>query len=236
MVTIQAQALTKSFDKKVVFQELNFEMPPGAYCIFGSNGRGKSTLLRVLAGSDRDFSGDLKLISVLLSAKDLRKTMGDEVSAGVSIDAKNDPELANRLRSYTPDTPAFYPQVRTHEFLAFIKNIRKGADFAAGIDSFRLDELMHQTLESQSLGQRKRSFFVGTLLPSIPVWILDEPTNGLDSFFQKCFFDWVRAHIERKGTVIIATHDPKVADELKAQRLKLYSHSEEAPVRELQRF
>lgn len=75
------------------------------------------------------------------------------------------------------------------------------------------DELLNKAIETLSLGQRKRVFLAGTLLPEVPVWILDEPTNGLDPDHREAFIRFMNEFRVDK-TVLIASHDPMLAKDL----------------------
>jgi ABC-type multidrug transport system ATPase subunit len=208
---IEAKNLCKVFKGKTILDHLSFTWDAGAYCLYGKNGRGKSTLLRILAGAERDFSGSLHILG---------------------NDSVRNPETANLMRSFLPDHPSFYPKGTTRDLLSFVASVRKIRPSKE--DPFDLGELLSKPLDQQSLGQRKRSFFGAVLLPSVPLWILDEPTNGLDSHYQTIFFDHVQSHTRSGGTVVIATHDSAVASTLSAKSLRLFPESHLKPVTDLQ--
>lgn len=212
---IEAAGLCKAFKSREMISRLSFSWGPGAYCLYGKNGRGKSTLLRILSGAERDFSGSLQILGK---------------------NAAQHPETINRQRSFLPDHPSFYPRATTHDLLSFVAGVRKlkpSKLLNPKDDPFHLSELISKPLEQQSLGQRKRSFFGAVLLEQVPLWILDEPTNGLDTNYQSIFFETVRSHLARGGTVVIATHDTQIAQELKATSLRLFPESHLLPVQEL---
>ena len=216
--TIEGNTIGKAFNGKDIFKNLSFAIDPGVTCLFGKNGRGKSTLLRILGGPERDFSGGLNI-------------MGQ--------DAVRKPEEANQQRSFLPDSPVFYPKATTLDLLSFVSTIRKldlHKVLSHSHEKFGLDELISKPLESQSLGQRKRSFFSVTLLSHIPVWILDEPTNGLDDQYQSVFFDEVRAHSARGGTILIATHDTTLPDKVTGSSFHLFQERLGAPVSLIEKY
>ena len=135
-----------------------------------------------------------------------------------------------------PDHPVFYPKTTPLDLLSFVGSVRK-LDLQGLVDEgnnkFGLQELLTKPIETLSLGQRKRSFFAATLLKQVPIWILDEPTNGLDIHYQSVFFDHVSSHVQSGGTVIIATHDQEISNTLKAKKYHLYPESLTQPVSEL---
>jgi ABC-type multidrug transport system ATPase subunit len=214
--TIEANDLRKVFRSRVILDGLSFSWNPGTYCLYGMNGRGKSTLLRILAGADRKFEGSLRVLG---------------------RDAVRAPEYTNQLRSFLCDDPVFYPKTTTLDLLSFVASVRKldiRKVLAEGCEKFGLNELLSKPLEQQSLGQRKRSFFGAALLNQVPVWILDEPTNGLDTQYQSAFLEHVKSHVAAGGTAIIASHDRNLSISLNARSLYLYPESPDQPVNRLQ--
>ncbi|TLF38570.1 ABC transporter ATP-binding protein [Lacticaseibacillus zeae] len=61
MSLIQIEGLTKKFGRRILFENLNFSFSPGIYWLKGKNGQGKSTLLDIVAGMDRNITGKIKV-------------------------------------------------------------------------------------------------------------------------------------------------------------------------------
>jgi heme exporter protein A len=71
--------------------------------------------------------------------------------------------------------------------------------------AFGLDDFLRQRVATLSLGQKKKLLLTVTMIDEAPVWILDEPSNGLDAAGLAAVTSALSAHAER-GVVILADH------------------------------
>ena len=182
MSAINAEDLSIHYGDKVVIRDFTYRFDKGCYAFVGPNGSGKSSLLRVLAGLEKNFTGNLIL----------------------PFEGK-----LNEKRSYLPDTPKFYPFIRVHEFINMVCKIRSvDADkyLARFGDVFQVSSIQDQKMNSLSLGQTKRVFCLLTLLDECPIWILDEPSNGLDAPSREALSEAIQDHA-KEGLVIMSEHN-----------------------------
>ena len=82
------------------------------------------------------------------------------------------------------------------------------ATLDAAIDTLNLRDLLDVPVRYLSTGQRKRAALARTLLAGAPVWLLDEPLNGLDTATTAAVEKLVAAHISQGGMAVIASHQP----------------------------
>ena len=82
------------------------------------------------------------------------------------------------------------------------------ATLETAIATLGLDDLRDVPVRYLSTGQRKRAALARTLLAGAPLWLLDEPLNGLDTATTAAVESLVAAHIEHGGIVVIASHQP----------------------------
>ena len=184
-----------------VFSGLTLSVPPGAVvAITGRNGCGKSTLMRLLAGLDEPAQG-----RILIDEADLRQMSLSWWRGRVS---------------YLPQEPAFLPgSLRDNLLLA-----RPDADDAdlvrrlgeADLGSFLNNHPRHLDMEltdagrTLSPGVRRRLGLARALVGDGALFLLDEPTEGLDRNGAQVVYQRLIALAQAGKTLIIATHDPLI--------------------------
>ena len=201
--------------------------------IIGLNGAGKSTLMKIIAGLDNDYQGEVVFspgYSVGYLAQephlDDAKTVREVVQEGVQhvVDALAEYEEINQKFAL----PEYYEDAdKMNELFARqgeIQDIIDATD-AWNLDS-RLDRAMaalhcppaDQKCEFLSGGERRRVALCRLLLQKPDVLLLDEPTNHLDAES----IDWLEQHLNQyEGTVIAVTHDRYFLDDVAGWILEL---------------
>ena len=176
---LEARDISAIRGERLVLRGLSFIVPPGgALLLLGANGSGKSTLLRVLAGLKRPDAG-----SVLW--------MG-ETEAPVA---------------YLGHQDAVKPGLTALENLRFAAQTGRWTmlDALAALDLLALADLPARLL---SAGQKRRLALARLVLSPAPVWLLDEPTLGLDTAAVDRLGGLLAAHRAGGGVVVTATHLP----------------------------
>ena len=170
-----------------VFSSLDFEASSGeALAVVGPNGSGKTSLLRLIAGVLAPAGGSIAL-----------EGGEDELTLA---------ELSHYLGHRDPLKPA----------LSVSENLRFWRDFLGGMTSdpaeslavVELDHAARLPAAYLSAGQRRRLSIARLLTVQRPVWLLDEPTNALDTAGQKLFATLMGDHLARGGLIVAATHAP----------------------------
>jgi heme exporter protein A len=169
----------------LVFQDLSFSVPAGgALILAGRNGAGKSTLLRMLAGLVRPESGRL-----LWDGTD---ALADRVEHG-------------RRVALLGHQDALKPGLTAVENLAFAAAL-SGRPVAAALEAMDLEPLADLPARMLSAGQKRRLALARVTLSGAPVWLLDEPTLGLDDLAVERFGTVLTRHRDGGGLIIAATH------------------------------
>ncbi|EJF91884.1 heme ABC exporter ATP-binding protein CcmA [Bartonella melophagi] len=174
-------------NEEILFQGLSFcLLPQQLMTITGPNGIGKSTLLRIIVGLLEAAEGHVIF-------KEHTQTYPlASVCHYLSIQnaMKSSLSVIDNLQFWA----AFYGQyLRTpHEALADVG----------------LSDLGHLSFRVLSTGQKRRVAIARLLLSYRPVWILDEPTSGVDSHTQIIFANLFQNHLNQGGMIIAATHIP----------------------------
>jgi heme exporter protein A len=170
---------------RLVLDRLTFGVPAGgALLLLGPNGAGKSTLLRVLAGLKHLDAGR------------------------VTFDGSD--ELAGKI-AYLGHQDAIKPGLTALENLAFAGRIG-GGDPHAALATAGLETLATLPARMLSAGQKRRLALARLTLLRAPLWLLDEPTLGLDTASVEKFGATLALHRQAGGIVVAATHLPLPID------------------------
>ncbi|WP_127714493.1 energy-dependent translational throttle protein EttA [Halobacteriovorax sp. HLS] len=183
---IEAISVGKSFDDKVLYEDLNFQLPPGGVVgIIGANGAGKTTLFKMINKELEPTSGEFKIgDTVCLSyvdqgrSLDPEKTIYETVSGGTEFLKLGDQEINAR---------------------AYIAKF----NFSGEDQKKKVSEL--------SGGERNRVHLATTLLGGGNVLLLDEPTNDLDVNTLQAL---EKALVDFAGCAVIISHDRAFLDRL----------------------
>jgi heme exporter protein A len=170
-----------------VFSGLDFDASSGeALAVTGPNGSGKTSLLRLIAGLLTAEGGSIGL-------------EGGEAELTL-------PEQAH----YLGHRDALKPALSVAENLSFWRDFLGGevSDMAESLAAVGLDHAAHLPAAFLSAGQRRRLSIARLLAARRPIWLLDEPTNALDTAGQAMFAALMGDHLARGGLIIAATHAP----------------------------
>ncbi len=201
--------------------------------VLGLNGSGKSSLLRIIAGIDKEFQGevvsDLSFTVGLLEQEpklDKSKTVKEIVEEGVQ-------EITSLLKEFEAINEKFGDPEILENPDAMDKLIQKQGEIQERLDSSGAWEIDHKLeramdalrcpppdakVENLSGGEKRRVALCRLLLKEPDVLLLDEPTNHLDAESVQ----WLELHLKQyKGTVIAVTHDRYFLDNVAGWILEL---------------
>lgn len=185
---LQAAGLAAFRGERLVFRDLDFSVAPGdALVLTGPNGSGKSTLLRLLAGLLRPAAGELLW-------------HGQDALADLS-------EHARRV-AYVGHQDAVKLALTARENLRFSAALRGGSNEGKALAAVGLEALADLPARMLSAGQRRRLALARLALAHAAIWLLDEPTLGLDAPAVERFGTMLGAHRAGGGMVVVATHLP----------------------------
>lgn len=193
---------------RLVFAGLSCRVEPGGVLLLtGANGSGKSSLLRVLATLLRPESGRLEW-------------------RGVPV--RQDLPRYRAALHYVGHLDALKPAMTARETLAVAAALRGGGGAApdAALAALGLGEAAAWPCRWLSAGQRKRVALARLLVAAAPLWLLDEPTAGLDAASEARLTELIAAHRAAGGCAVVTTHLAlAIAD---AETLSLDSFAAEA--------
>jgi heme exporter protein A len=184
---LAAQDLAVFRGERLVFRDLSLSVPAGgALVLAGPNGAGKSTLLRLLAGLVRPAAGRL-----LWDGADVLLDVADH----------------GRRVAYLGHQDAIKPGLTVTENLRFAAAV-SGRSIPAALEAVGLEVLADLPARMLSAGQKRRLAVSRLVLSSAPLWLLDEPTLGLDTPSIERFGGLLARHRDAGGMVVAATHVP----------------------------
>lgn len=178
---------------RLVFEGLSFELKAGDFLhLKGANGSGKTTLLRLLAGFLVPKKGEVRLAGNVLGPSEIPETRAF-IYSGHQHGLK--PVLTLRENS-----SAYYQLMTGHHL--------PDETLYNAADQFGLSSLVDLPVRFFSSGQTHRCSLLRFALLDRPVWLMDEPTVGLDSENRQRLNDLMSLHLNRGGMIIAASHDP----------------------------
>jgi ATP-binding cassette ChvD family protein len=192
-VVIEAEGLAKGYGDRLLYENVNFKLPPGGIVgVIGPNGAGKTTLFRMLTGQEKPDAGTLKIgptvqlgyVDQSRDALDPNKTVWQEISDGLDV-----LELGNK---------------RTMNSRAYV-----GAfNFKGGDQQKKVGQL--------SGGERNRVHLAKMLKSGANLLLLDEPTNDLDVDTLRALESALE---EFAGCAMIISHDRWFLDRIATHML-----------------
>ncbi len=179
-VVIKAETVSKAYGDRVLYDDLNFNLPRGGIVgVIGANGAGKTTLFRMITGEEQPTSGDLTVgetvqlayVDQSRDALDDNKTVFDEISGGSDFITLGKAEVSSR---------------------AYCGRFNfKGGD-------------QQKKVSMLSGGERNRLHLAKMLKEGGNVLLLDEPTNDLDVETLRALED---ALLDFAGCAVVISHD-----------------------------
>ncbi len=177
---LKAENLACERGGRLVFSNVNFTVNAGELLeLRGANGSGKSSLLRLLAGLNDPVVGGVKLENGLFL-----------------------PEHSHYVGHAEANKPALTVQQNLNFWANFFGTELKDTVLKA----FNLETLAQDQTLLLSAGQKRRLSLTRLLIAQRPVWLLDEPTVGLDAASIANLQTEIKKHLSAGGMVIAATH------------------------------
>jgi ATP-binding cassette ChvD family protein len=179
-VVVEAQNLTKSYNGKLLFDNVNFTIPKGAIVgVIGPNGVGKTTLFRMITGQEKPDSGTIKV--------------GDTVKLGY-VDQSRE--------TLNPDKTVFDEVSGGHETIPLGQKEVNSRAYVSWFNFSGSDQ--QKKVGTLSGGERNRVNMAKILKQGANLLLLDEPTNDLDVNTMRALEE---AILEFGGSAIVISHD-----------------------------
>jgi sulfate-transporting ATPase len=223
--------VSKFYDKKPVLKDIYLSYFYGAKIgVLGLNGSGKSSLLRILAGVDKDFNGEtvispgftvgyLEQEPLLNDNRTVREVVEEAVKETVDL-----------LKEFEEINAKFGEEMSDDEMNALLERQGTVQEKLDHLDAWDLDSRLEMAMDALrcppaetpvkilSGGERRRVALCRLLLQKPDILLLDEPTNHLDAESVA----WLEHHLQNyAGTIIAVTHDRYFLDNVAGWILEL---------------
>ena len=186
--------LHKSYGTKEVLKGITVKVKPGEiYGYIGKNGAGKSTMIDSIIGLKDFNSGDIKIFN---------------------HDVKEEPLEVKKLFGYVPSEPVTYELMTGREFLEFIGSAYEMSqeafdkNYAFLQKKFTIfNDDLDRKISDYSHGMKQKVCLMASLIHNPRLWILDEPTVGLDIMVYEVLVKMLKEYAKNGGTIFITSHN-----------------------------
>lgn len=199
--TILIEDLYKSYGEKEVLLGLNLEVHEGElFGFIGRNGIGKSTTIDCMIGAKKFNKGRIELNG---------------------YDIVKDPIDAKKSLGYVASEPTCYEEMTGYDYLEFVASIygmtegdfRRNSEYLCNRLKLNLDEL-NNPISDYSHGMKQKLCLVASLIHSPKVWVLDEPTVGLDIMAVEELKKMLREYANHNNTVFVTSHNIELVSKI----------------------
>ncbi len=223
--------VSKSFERKIVLKDIYLSYFYGAKIgVLGLNGSGKSSLLRILAGVDKNYQGEISLSAGYTTGFLEQEPQLDETKTVRQVVEEGASKTLALLKEFETISEKFAEPMEDDEMNRLLERQGRVQEQIDLLGAWDLDSQLERAMDALrcppgdsptqplSGGERRRVALCRLLLQKPDVLILDEPTNHLDAESVA----WLEQHLSRyEGTVIAVTHDRYFLDNVAGWILEL---------------
>ena len=223
--------VSKFYDKKAVLKDIYLSYFYGAKIgVIGLNGSGKSSLLRILAGVDKEFNGETVISPGYTVGYLEQEPLLDDSRTVREVVEEAVIETINLLKEFDQINARFGEEMSEDEMNSLLERQGKVQEKLDQLDAWDLDSRLEMGMDALrcsppetpvkvlSGGERRRVALCRLLLQKPDILLLDEPTNHLDAESVA----WLEHHLQSyPGTIIAVTHDRYFLDNVAGWILEL---------------
>ena len=185
-VAIQTWGLTKHYGEVEALTDLNLEVRTGEiFGYLGPNGAGKTTTIRLLMGLMRPTRGRAEVLG---------------------LDVHRDGPAARDAMSFMPSDSSLYEFMNVGQYLDAFGSLTNAPKKRRDELTERLELDTSRKIGDLSMGNRQKVVVVRALQEDVPVYVVDEPTRGLDPLIQQEFGKIISDMRDEGRTILLSTH------------------------------
>ena len=221
----------KNYDKRAVLKDIYLSYFYGAKIgVIGLNGSGKSSLLRIMAGVDKEFNGEAVLSPGYTVGYLQQEPLIDDARTVREVVEEAVQETVNLLKEFEAINAKFAEEMSDDDMTKLLEHQGEVQEKLDHLDAWDLDARLEMAMDALrcppsdtpvkilSGGERRRVALCRLLLQKPDILLLDEPTNHLDAESVA----WLEHHLQSyAGTVIAVTHDRYFLDNVAGWILEL---------------
>lgn len=185
---LHIQGLNFSYGEKKVFEDTNIDLSADKITVlFGKNGTGKSTLLKLIAGIERCDLGN------------------------ISFSDKNGSIFSSKgMIAYLGHKLAIKEELTVEQNISFWSDFYQNTLDENNFQILEMDRLRYLNVSELSQGQKKKLAFIRVLLSNKPIWLLDEPLSNLDIDSTKTIKKLISNRISTNNLVLVTSHSKSI--------------------------
>ncbi|MAJ46521.1 MAG: energy-dependent translational throttle protein EttA [Planctomycetes bacterium TMED75] len=230
-IIFSMMGISKTINKKSIIKDISLSFYYGAKIgVLGLNGAGKSTVLRIIAGEDSEYEGQVQMAKGFSTGYLEQEPLRNESRTVLEVVQEGAGKVMGLLEEFESISERFAQEMSPEEMESLLEKQGEVQDEIERLGGWEIESRLEQAMDALrcpppdqscstlSGGEKRRVALCRLLLSEPDILLLDEPTNHLDAESVQ----WLEQHLARfPGTIIAVTHDRYFLDNVAGWILEL---------------